>query len=225
MRHNELIHERRWEVLAAVKTADSMGALCKTLGASSGATRRALRHLGIERRWPRGPGGRGMRNDERDAAIIALREQDPPLTMQKIADQYSISRERVRQILNGRGRSDLCAEAMFRLMRYRHDANLVDWTCAHCGKPESRRRAAAKIKTCSRKCRREFQWPLETTRLALGPRILEMRENGDTWNEIGIRMGFVALHERSGGSQACRTLKLWAERVGADISHLHRSAT
>ncbi len=219
MKYNELIHERRWEVLAAAKTADSMGALCKTLGASYHVTRRALRILGIPRRWPRGgPRQRGMRNGERDASIIALREQDPPLTMQKIANQFSISRERVRQILNGRGRSDLCAEAGFRLMRCR----LRDWTCAHCGKPEKRSAGFAKIKTCSRKCRREHQWPLEQTNLILGPRILEMREAGNTWKEIGRRMGFAACDELSGASQTCRTLKIWAERVGADISHLRR---
>lgn len=37
--------------------------------------------------------------DERYARILAMRQQEPPMTLQAISDAFGISRERVRQIL------------------------------------------------------------------------------------------------------------------------------
>ncbi len=214
--YNELINARRWEVVAAAQEAKSMHGLCLQLGTSYSMTRRALEELGIKRKWPRGrPQNRTAKHIARDAEIILLREQDPPETLQQIGDRFGISRERVRQILNARGRTDLCGEAWWRLVRQRHEAQLVEWTCANCGKAEKRRGKAVEAKTCSRRCFGEHKRPpLEETNYVLGPRILELREAGKTWDKIGQQLQL--------GRHAHTTFQRWAKRVGADISHLQR---
>ena len=223
MRLDELINERRWEVLVAVHEANSMGELCSRLGASYYMTRRALTTLGIKNRWKRGwsPGQRRPGKAERDIAIIALREQDPPLSYTEIGAHYQISRERVRQILNARDRPDLCGLAAERLNRHRHAGRLVEWTCVNCGKSEKRLPSRAKVKTCSRKCFGENkQSPLEETQYVFGPRILELREAGKTWREIGNILAVRGATDLIRSGTASSIFDGWAKRVGADISHL-----
>ncbi len=222
MRLDELINGRRWEVVIAAHEASSMGELCSRLGASNVMTRRALTALGIKKRWKRGcpPGHRRQGKVERDAAVIVMREQTPPQTMQEISEKFEISRERARQILNKCGRVDLCSAK--RVHRYRREARLVDWMCANCDKSEKRLPRFALTKWCSWKCRREYQYPIENGWMVFGPRILELREDGMTWADIGQRIGFRSKDRKSLASQACRTLKRWGKRVDADLSHLQR---
>ena len=149
----------------------------------------------------------------RKREIVELREQGSPLTMQEIGNKFSISRERVRQIIISRGRPDLCGATGSQIMRQRHTEILVDLTCANCGKKIKRIPSRAQTQTCSRKCFGELKGlPLEDTCFVMGPVILEMREAGYKWREIDAALKIK--------SSASGILDGWAKRVGADISHL-----
>ena len=222
MRANELIFLRPAEVRAAAEAANSMGALCETLGASYLTVRRALNHLGIERRWRR---GRYKDSDpklvERNATIVAQREQDSPLSFRQIGVRHRISAERVRQILNACGRSDLCGAVGKKITQQRRKDRLVEWACVNCGRKEKRPPRQAGAKTCSRKCFGENKrFPLEETTLVFGPHILELREAGKKWREIGEILNLKGSSPTIRGATASSILHAWAKRVGADISHL-----